>query len=657
MAYRNLTTQEITTLESQGCFCGNWQDCMVKEPFDPKFIRNILFQGSVNIGSFNESESQQNSLGLYQSSISDCTLGDNVCISNVSLLKSYDIEDNVTIRNVGTLEVDGPSSFGNGTEIEVLNEGGGRTIKIYDGLTAQIAYLLAVYRDRPDMIKQLSALIEGYVNTCISSKGKIGTNASIINCQTLTNIKVGSYASIEGANRLDNGSIVSDAENPVRIGHGVYAKNFIIQSGSVVDSSAILTDVFVGQAVKIGKQFSAENSAFFANCEGFHGEACSIFAGPYTVTHHKSTLLIAGLFSFYNAGSGTNQSNHMYKLGPNHQGILQRGSKTGSFSYLLWPCAIGPFSVVIGKHYTNFDTTDLPFSYLNEEDDKSVLTPAMNLLTVGTQRDSQKWPSRDRRKGDHKLDLIHFDLFSPFTIGKVTRAVQILQDLYANASKENEYVQYQGVYIKRLLLKTCRKYYDIAIKIFMGDGIMDRLDALANQSNFDDWKKTLVIQDQPESFEWVDVCGLMAPASSVEKLLSSIEGEAFTSIDGVTNQLQTIFNQYEKNKWDWWRQLIEQMFSSSIEELSKDQFIKIVNDWKTNRIKLNKMVIQDAQKEFDQNARIGYGIDGDAAVCEKDFDEVRGNVETNSFILGLHDEINAVEMKVSKCVKKLEQLN
>ncbi len=657
MTYRNLTEQEISTLESQGCFCRNWHDCLVKEPFDPQFIRNVSFQGLVKIGSFYKTGNLQDALGLRQSSISDCTLGNNVCISNVSLLKSYDVEDDVTIRNVGTLEVDGPCTFGNGTSIEVLNEGGGRTIKIYDGLTAQIAYLLAVYRHRPAMIKQLNVLIDDYVQSCISSRGMIGKSASLINCQTLKNIKVGAYSSIEGANRLENGAIVSDEVNPVRIGNGVFAKNFIIQSGSTVDSSAILTDVFVGQAVKIGKQFSAENSAFFANCEGFHGEACSIFAGPYTVTHHKSTLLIAGLFSFYNAGSGTNQSNHMYKLGPNHQGILQRGSKTGSFSYLLWPCAIGPFSVVIGKHYANFDTTDLPFSYLNEEDGKSVLTPAMNLLTVGTQRDSQKWPSRDRRKGEHKLDLIHFDLFNPFTIGKVISAARILQDLYANASKENEYVQYQGVHIKRLLLKTCRKYYDIAIKIFVGDCMIDRLEELSNHSSFEDWKKTLLTQDEPESFEWVDICGLLAPASSIEKLVSLIEAQEITTVAGVTDHLRTIYDEYDANKWDWLSLLIEKIFSTSINDLSKDQFIQIVNDWKTNSTKLNKMVIQDAQKEFDQNARIGYGIDGDDAIREQDFDEVRGKVETNSFIKGINDAINVIEVKSSKVIEKLEQLN
>ena len=69
--------------------------------------------------------------------------------------------------------------------------------------------------------------------------------------------------------------------------------------------------------------------------------ACSIFAGPYTVTHHKSTLLIAGLYSFMNAGSSSNQSNHMYKLGPVHQGILERGTKTTSNSYIVFPARIG----------------------------------------------------------------------------------------------------------------------------------------------------------------------------------------------------------------------------------------------------------------------------------------------------------------------------
>jgi len=194
---------------------------------------------------------------------------------------------------------------------------------------------------------------------------------------------------------LEEGTINSCKEAPTIVGEGVTAKKFIMLSGSKVDSYAIIDKTFIGQSVKMGKQYSAENSVFFANCEAFHGEACSVFAGPYTVTHHKSTLMIAGLFSFFNAGSGTNQSNHMYKLGPVHQGILERGSKTGSFAYLLLPDFVGAYTVVMGKHYANFDTTDFPFSYITEEKGKSELTPAMNIFTVGTRRDSEKWPTRD----------------------------------------------------------------------------------------------------------------------------------------------------------------------------------------------------------------------------------------------------------------------
>ena len=118
-------------------------------------------------------------------------------------------------------------------------------------------------------------------------------------------------------------------------------------------------------------------SLFFSNCQGENGEACAIFAGPFTVTHHKSTLLIAGMFSFMNAGSGSNQSNHMYKLGPIHQGTMERGAKTTSDSYILWPARVGAFSLVMGRHVNHADTSNLPFSYLIEQRNTTYLVPGV----------------------------------------------------------------------------------------------------------------------------------------------------------------------------------------------------------------------------------------------------------------------------------------
>ena len=36
----------------------------------------------------------------------------------------------------------------------------------------------------------------------------------------------------------------------------------------------------------------------------------------------------------------------MYKLGPIHQGAMERGAKTTSDSYILWPARVGAFSLV-----------------------------------------------------------------------------------------------------------------------------------------------------------------------------------------------------------------------------------------------------------------------------------------------------------------------
>jgi len=217
---------------------------------------------------------------------------------------------------------------------------------------------------------------------------------------------------------LSNGSINSNSLDPVYIGPGVsYGRFYCIISATVSDST-VIEKCFIGQACVIKKTLFSRNSLFFANCAGYHGEACSLFAGPYTVTHHKSTLLIAGMFSFMNAGSGSNQSNHMYKLGPIHQGIVERGAKTASNSYLLWPAKVGPFTLVMGRHYKNSDTSDLPFSYIVESKDESILSPGVNLRSVGTIRDAQKWPRRDRRKDTRKHDFINFNLLSPYTINK-----------------------------------------------------------------------------------------------------------------------------------------------------------------------------------------------------------------------------------------------
>jgi len=661
MNYKKLTDKEISLLKKNGCYAEDWSGVMVKPDFIPEQIRNVHFGGQVKLGIFNKMLEVEHGIfkkaGLYNSYIQDCTIEDQVYISNVRNMIHYHVQNNVIIENVNTLAVNGESTFGNGTELEILNEGGGRPLIIFDRLTAQVAYMMVLYRHEKLAISQLERMIRDYVDSTRSGLGHIGMDAKILNSSVIRNVRIGENANITGAVLLENGTIASSKNDPSVVGNNVIAKDFIILSGSRVEGGSLIDKCFIGQGVRIGKQFSAEHSAFFANGEGFHSEVLSVFAGPYTVTHHRSTLLIAGLFSFYNAGSGSNQSNHMYKLGPVHQGILERGSKTGSSSYLMWPSRIGAFTTVIGKHYTHLDTSDFPFSYLLESGGKSILMPSLNLFTVGTYRDSSKWPNRDRRQDNDKLDLINFDLFNPYLIGRILKSIRVLKKLDLETPSEQEWLEYLGVQIKRPKLQTYLHNYDLAVRIFVGNELIKKISRFRSKPSLHDIKECFTFKSNDESGNWIDMAGMFVPAKAVHELISFIQSETIKTPDEINARFIGMHQNYDQYVWEFCIEIVREYLGIDPGQIEPDQLTAIINNWKNYIIEQNDLVIKDAEKEFDSNRRIGYGIDGDEKVKEIDFETVRGTFEGNKFIKELKEESERTRNKCNELTKFISSLS
>ena len=640
---RPLSAKEISGLTEQGCTCSDWSCVEVAEGFDTKTVRATHFSGRVRLGVFKKRVTffggVEKPAGISNATIHNCTIGNDVYIDHVrNYIANYVIEHDVVIQNVNLLAVEGESSFGNGTQAAVVNEAGGREIPIYDRLSAQTAYILAFYRHRPKVIERLKAMIAGYTASVTSSMGLVAAGAKLFNCGIIKNLRIGPATVIEGVNRLQNGSINSCVEDPVYIGPGVYAKDFIVCSGAKIADGAIIADCFVGQGAELAKQYSAENSVFFANCGGFHGEACAIFAGPYTVTHHKSTLLIAGQFSFLNAGSGTNQSNHMYKLGPNHQGIVERGSKTASDSYMLWPAKVGPFTVVMGRHYRNSDISDLPFSYLIEHEDESILIPGVNLRSVGTVRDARKWPKRDKRKDPNKLDLINFKLLSPYTIAKMLNGSSLLRNLKATSGENTEYFTYNSVRIPKSSLEGGIRLYEIGIDKFLGNCLISRLQG-RQLASVDELRSALAAQTNVGRGKWIDLAGLFAPQEAVEKLLNDIESGAVTTLEQVAEAFRSMHDNYPAYEWAWATSVLQQRICKSIDRITAKDTIDLVARWKSAVVELDQMLYADAKKEFAAPAQIGFGVDGDEASRKADFEQVRGTFDKNSFVHEIEEHI------------------
>jgi len=658
--WRPLTPAEISKLTSQGCTCPDWSKVQVADGFNPERVKTTGFSGDVRLGLFQKDVRFEGGLtrptGISYATIHNCYIGNNVYINQVkSYIANYCIEDDVIIENVDLLALDGQTSFGNGTDVVVINEAGGREIPIYDNLSAQLGYVIALYRHRPKLIEKLRAMISRYAASVASSMGLVGAGAKIFNSRIIKNVRIGPAATIEAASRLENGSINSCPQDPVYIGPGVFAHNFIACSGSKISDGAILSNCFVGQATELAKQYSAENSVFFANCGGFHGEACSIFAGPYTVTHHKSTLLIAGLFSFLNAGSGTNQSNHMYKLGPVHQGIVERGSKTASDSYMLWPAKVGAFTVVMGRHYRNSDTSDLPFSYLIEHEDESVLAPGVNLRSVGTVRDARKWPKRDKRKDPKKLDLINFKLLSPYTIQKMLSGCDILRTLKTTSGEASDYFTYHSVKIKSDALDRGIRFYQIGIDKFLGNCLIHRLNG-KQFTNVQQLRAALKPETDTGTGKWIDLAGMLAPENVVDKILDDIESGTLATLDQITAAFTTAHENYPAYEWTWAANILQQRLGKTIDAITSADVIDMTNKWKSAVIELDNTLQADTKKEFTATAQIGFGIDGDLADRAADFAGVRGTFETNSVVKEIKQHIEIKTQLAEELIRRMQKI-
>ena len=643
MTHRKLTPNEIAILELCACTASDWSLIEVHPEFHPENMRNVSFSGNIKIGkndsTFTFSGGVEKPAGIRNASIHHCELGDNVLIENVqNHIANYKIGNNTLIQNIDRLITDEKSTFGNGVEVAVLNEAGGREVMINDKLSAQVAYIQALYRHRPNLIQSLCRMVRFYAEKHASETGTIGNNVKIMNTGLIRNVRIGNNACIEGARRLENGSINSNEYDPVHVGFGVMAEDFILCSGSHVEDGTMLTRCFVGQACCLGQTYSANNSLFFSNCHGENGEACSIFAGPYTVTHHKSTLLIAGMFSFMNAGSGSNQSNHMYKLGPIHQGIIERGGKTTSDSFIMWPAKIGAFSLIMGRHYRNSDTSNMPFSYLIESEDKTILVPGVNLRSVGTIRDAQKFPKRDKRKDPHLLDQINFNLLSPYTIQKMFQAIEILQGLQETCGYTSDYYSYQSCRIKNSSLKKGIDLYHIAIKKFLGNSIISRLKE-HTFSSVAAFRKQLIPDTDQGLGEWLDIAGLIAPQKIIDSLLNDIESGKVTKLKEINHILEEIHRNYYTLEWTWAWDKIQSYYGLKPDTITPDDIIYIVEDWKKAVISLDNILYQDAKKEFSLSSQTGFGADGNNDEQRLDFEQVRGIFEQNTFVSSILQHI------------------
>ncbi len=476
---RPLTIQETIRLQSQGCRCDNWQQITVDDAFTADNIHCVRFDGEIHIGR------------------------------------------DVVMERVGTVRTTDGATFGESNVVSVKNEAGDGNVVVFSRLSSQLAAYMILCESNKPLAGKLRTMVEQYVEAHGVQCTTIGDGVTITDCRELTNVNIGAGCELCGASRLIDCTLVSMPEATVYVGDDVIMESVVVQPGAVIVDGARLYDTFVGEACHIGRGFTSENSLFFANSHMDNGESCAALCGPFSVSHHKATLLIGGEYSFYNAGSATNFSNHAYKMGPIHYGTMDRGAKTASGAHILWPAHIGAFSMVMGKIQTHPDVSHLPFSYVIGEGRHTHVVPGRNLLTVGTYRDISKWPKRDKRPQSGRISLITYDWLSPFVVASIKRGIEFLTSLQDEQGYDIEEYECDGYSIKASALRHGLDHYRLALKMYEG---------------------------APGTTQWVDLLGLLTPQDAVDQLSEDILSGDVSSVETLESRFSDIYVSYEQWK-------------------------------------------------------------------------------------------------------------
>lgn len=590
--YRPLTSEEIEVLRSNDCWAEDWTSINVSEDFKPNFMHRVMLYGEVNIGAFNKnvevSQGFVKHSGINNATLRNVTIGDDCLIENVgNFINNYNIGDDCYISNISTMETTEGATYGEGNLVSVLNEVGEGNVILFSDLNSQLAAFMVKHFSDKELKEKIRQLIKTDIDNKMPERGQIGNNVKIVNTKEITNCVINDLCEVNGASRLSDCTLLGSVHGCVYIGTGVIIENSIIAEGSSVINSVKIQDCFVGEACQLSNGFTASASVFFANSYMSNGEACAAFCGPFTASHHKSSLLIGGMFSFYNAGSATNFSNHAYKMGPMHWGILERGSKTASGAYLLMPATLGSFSVCFGKLMHHPNTRNLPFAYLIADGDKMFLIPGRNITTVGLYRDIKKWPKRDLRAQENRKSIVNFDWLSPFSVGEILKGKKILENLREVTGDNVSQYLYHEYIIPATSLHKGIKYYDIALRIYMG-AVLKRV--LKRDPSITPPTTEIGTSD------WDDLSGLLLPVSEEDRIISDLKDGTIETIQELISRFEEIDANYREYQWAWTYKMICDYYH--ISEITLEDANRIHEDYIKARRSWIAEIKKDAEKEY-----------------------------------------------------------
>ena len=113
---------------------------------------------------------------------------------------------------------------------------------------------------------------------------------------------------------------------------------------------------------------------------------------------------------------------------------------------------------------------------------------------------------------------------------------------------------------------------------------------------------------------------------------------------------------YYTYEWTWAYGKLEEFYGIKPENITTADIIRIVEKWKEAVVGLDRMVYDDAKKEFSLASMTGFGADGSRAEKEMDFEQVRGDFESNPFVTAVLKHIEDKTALGDELISRMQRI-
>lgn len=677
--WRQLKASEVEALVLNGNTAEDWDKILVHDRFNPARVRNCTFFGMVRIGDIRNATLKHHDLevpvGLTNSQIISCDIGDNVAIHHVRYLSHFIIGDACVLTNIDEMNTTNHAKFGNGilkdgeTEsvlawMDIMNETGARKVLPFDGMITADAYIWAKYREDRQLMDRLKTITLASVDPARGYYGEIGEQTVIKNSRILKDVKIGSLCYIKGANKLKNLTIHSSPESPTQIGEGVEAVNGIIGYGCRIFYGCKAVRFIMGNNSNLKYGGRLINSFLGSNSTISCCEVLNNLIFPSHEQHHNNSFLIAALVKGQSnvAAGATLGSNHNSRANDNEI-VAGRGFWSGLCTSIKHPSTFASFTLIAKGSYPAELHIPLPFSLVNNQTsrDELEIMPAFWWLynMYAFARNEWKFQTRDKRV--YRMQHIEYDTLAPDTAEEIVNALEILESrMKLDPANRKEFLldtdNREAVFGKSMILAGLEiersnrpvillkpfKGYQAYLQMLFYYGMCQVLVNFRKISPLKLYEAFSRAHRRDKT--WINLGGQLVRDKDVENLFMDIKNGALDTWKDIHRRHDCLFKNYPRQKIRHAMDILRDVFGITI--LSKADLVQWLTVYGKIHDLITARVYESRKKDYDNPfKKLNFNN-------AEEMEAVLGKLDDNAFILAVRKKNVAIHDEITRWISE-----